>query len=778
MSKRFKKFFGIFLISLFILAVSIFVALHLYRSEIKKNIINKISGKISESLGHDVRIKDLSFSFSEGVNFYYINVKNPASFNAGNLLTIKRLHIKLSLNDLLAGRFFSENVKVISPELILRKDKNGRLNLSDKLLSFFKRESKLKYKINEFKIDSGSFRFYIDSENKNSELYRKLLEIEKINITLKELSSNKGVKTLIDGKADYAGGKLKLHGWVYLKDNPKKFMVSASLDDMPLSNFNEISGKYNLELEKANINAEVFIEGTSEVINIKNRLQINNAVFPYISRGIKEILLKNECRYIANKDLFLIDELSINSGNFLSVHAKGVFRDITRHPDYRTEITVNKLELSALEFPDNYKISGSLKDAIINIHGDSFTIIPEFILKARLRNISVLKEKKNLIQKASMDFNVKSDGKNAVFNINTFIEKLSLKVSGTAKDMASPDRFINFKSEIPDVKAIDIRDALWNVFPDNLLYADMEGAISSELSFAYSEGTLNISGRLKAHELTVSGENGEFTVGPVNGVLPINYRLNKRMKSLNKNLKSNIFSEVPVFEKDNFSNLKNFFKNHEICKNCNRITIGNISYGMPLLKNVNIFLKQDNGIYNIPLLDADISGGKLKGTASVNISDGIDYTAGFIIERLSLKEFCEGFEPIRGYISGLVDGLAFIKGSGVGINKLIGKADLWTYSSKKEKTKLSKEFLKKAGGPALKAYLGDRDFDKGIVSMYFKNGYIIFSELEISNKNIFGIKDLTIKVAPFNNRISIDHLMWTITEAAHRAKSPEADKRK
>ena len=134
-----------------------------------------------------------------------------------------------------------------------------------------------------------------------------------------------------------------------------------------------------------------------------------------------------------------------------------------------------------------------------------------------------------------------------------------------------------------------------------------------------------------------------------------------------------------------------------------------------------------------------------------------------------MARLCEEIEPIKGYISGKVDGAATIKGSGKGSSHVIGKADFWTYKTKREKTRISKEFLKKIGGPTLKTYLGDRNFDKGIMTLYIQNGYIIFDEFEISNRNFIGIQDLSIKVAPFNNRISIDHLMWSITEAAHRA---------
>jgi hypothetical protein len=56
------------------------------------------------------------------------------------------------------------------------------------------------------------------------------------------------------------------------------------------------------------------------------------------------------------------------------------------------------------------------------------------------------------------------------------------------------------------------------------------------------------------------------------------------------------------------------------------------------------------------------------------------------------------------------------------------------------------------------------------VGVYLQKGDLIFKELEISNKNFLGITDLSVKVAPLSNRIGLDHLLWTIVEAAERAK--------
>jgi hypothetical protein len=167
---------------------------------------------------------------------------------------------------------------------------------------------------------------------------------------------------------------------------------------------------------------------------------------------------------------------------------------------------------------------------------------------------------------------------------------------------------------------------------------------------------------------------------------------------------------------------------------------------------------------------ANIFGGKLDGSAFVDLTKGLNYRAGFLIKGLSMATLCERIEPIKGFISGKVDGIATFKGTGIGLPHLIGMADFWSYAAPNEKTMISKEFLQKIGGPSVRAYLGNRNFDNGVLSLYLQNGDMIFKQMEISNRNFFGIKDLDVKVAPFNNRIAVDKFLWAITEAALRAK--------
>jgi hypothetical protein len=137
---------------------------------------------------------------------------------------------------------------------------------------------------------------------------------------------------------------------------------------------------------------------------------------------------------------------------------------------------------------------------------------------------------------------------------------------------------------------------------------------------------------------------------------------------------------------------------------------------------------------------------------------------------MSLTALCDGFKPIQGFISGKVNGIGSFKGSQAGLQGLMGRAEFWADPKGGEKMRISREFLERIGGPTAKLYLGERRFDTGIMDVYLLDGYLIFKELELSNRNLLGMTDLSVKVAPLSNRIALDHLLWTITEAATRAK--------
>lgn len=379
----------------------------------------------------------------------------------------------------------------------------------------------------------------------------------------------------------------------------------------------------------------------------------------------------------------------------------------------------------------------------------------------RGRNISITNaNNRAMLKNAAVSSDLVFQGSGMQIKADASVSGLALALSGTGDNVFEDSRLFRLSLHIPEIMAGDIRAAFWDIFPDRLLYAGLDGSVSVNLSTTLSSNAVTADGGISLNNISIEGENREYSIGPVNGMLPIHYHSKDRAGST---------ASLQIYERDNFDELKKEFSGSKYHTG-KEITIGSVRYGFRLLQDISLWVEQTGRSLKINSISAKMFGGRVRGTALADFGDGLHYRAGIITDGVSLTELCNEMPPIRGYISGRIDGIAAIKGSGAGLARVTGKADFWTYSAEEEKTSISREFLEKLGGPQVKAYLGERRFDKGIMGIYLQKGFIIFRELEISNRNFLGITDLSVKVAPLNNRISIDHLMWTMIEAAQRAK--------
>jgi hypothetical protein len=369
--------------------------------------------------------------------------------------------------------------------------------------------------------------------------------------------------------------------------------------------------------------------------------------------------------------------------------------------------------------------------------------------------------KRTLIKNLSVDAGLTFEGRDIAFGLNMTAGTVPARISGEVKRVTEKERTYTARVDLPEVKAAAIRDSFWDIFPDGLLYTGLDGSLSSRVEISGGGGVLRANGALTLKDFTLTGENDEYSLGPVNGVMPIGYARPSAGEQA---------ASLPSFDRSDFEKLKGIYAGQNREPGFSSITLGTFRYGFRLLEDISLLVKQQDGVYTIGRFSANIFGGKLNGAAVITTSGGPGYRGGAMIEGLSLKKVCDNIEPVKGYITGKVDGVMTIKGSGVGLSGLIGKGDFWTYSSKAEKTKISREFLHKIAGPSLKSYVGDRSFDRGVMSFYLQKGFVVFKQLEISNRNFFGMTDLSLKVAPYNNRIAIDRLLWSITEASQRAK--------
>jgi len=753
MSFQIKRLLKVISLLLVIFSVCILALAYLRYRDLKNSLITKIADEATSFIGQKVEIRDLSIESASDIIIHDISVKNPAGSISGELLRIRKLHLKMKYAGLPAGKLNFQNITVYSPELTIVRDKEGRMNISEKLMDFFKRKPTARYRVDELTIESGLFDFNKDKK------YR----CDNVSMHLKNLSSDSDTKTEIKGSASYAAGRIGVDGWAYLKDKSKKMNISVFSDGVSLSAFRDILDKYKINTVQTKIAMDLTAEGDMDNgVNFKSKFQIKNpGLYPFRNE-IKDIMFSADAFLNMQEGSILLKDISLEADGILGLRADALIKDLMKNPVVSSELKINRIDLSALRIREDLALSGVMTSDIIHIKGMSKEMLPEISGTIFIKSAALKKEStKNIFKDANFNCIFKSKGGDLGFTLRSVMGKISTDLSGTIKKVMQKDRIAEIKINQPEVKIADIRETFWEIFPDSLLYAGLDGAMSSEALISFAPDILKVNGTLRISEFILQGENGEYSIGPVNGAMPIAYSKTNDEKKVLK---------LPSFDRSEFDNQIKYYSQKTFGNDYSRITIGSLNYGFKFSDNINIWIKQEGSVLNIGRFSGNIFGGRLNGSAVVDVSDDLNYRVGVILEGLSLTKLCDGIEPIKGYISGKVDGIASLKGKGTGISQLIGKADFWTYSTKEEKTKISRDFLQRVGGPSMGAYLRDRNFDKGIMSLYLQNGFIIFKELEMSNRNLLGITDLSIKVAPLSNRIEIDHLMWSITEAAQRAK--------
>lgn len=595
-------------------------------------------------------------------------------------------------------------------------------------------------------------------------------------------------KFSVEGLADIRNVQYKKYNIPQLHT---EFIIENRGENIALKNLN-IDGKdFKLTSELVTVN---FLEKGKKV-EATIRAEKLNAYYPVKKAEIRDTSLHLDIRRISNliegTSNFSIGSLWFNGIHTGSIRGGGKFNNeifsleipkaevfhgnVRLKADGRIskslyplkielcteDIDLGKMSEETMKIIDlPYRVSGNLKRFIFDGILENAGVL-EGRAKIEAEKIEVLDKKtKSILKDISMIGDGEFKGEDISFIIEASEGRISADISGSVKKFFKKDRLFEIKITHPEIKLTDVRETLWEVFPDSFLYAELGGSFSSVFSIKYTASSLQVNGKLKLNNIVLEGENREYYVGPINGVIPIGYK-KPRVKAV---------KDTPLFERSEFNNLKKYFSRGIDDSTYSKITIGSLMYGFKLLDNITLWVKQESNIFNVERFSADVFGGKMYGTAVFDISNGYNYKVGSILKGLRLSTLCEEITPIRGYLSGMVDGFIHLKGTNGGISTILGKTNFWTYSAKGESTKLSREFLKKVGGQSIKTYLGDRNFNKGFMDLYVQNGFLIFHELEISNKNFFGFTDLLIKVAPFNNRIAIDDLMWTITEAANRVR--------
>lgn len=127
---------------------------------------------------------------------------------------------------------------------------------------------------------------------------------------------------------------------------------------------------------------------------------------------------------------------------------------------------------------------------------------------------------RNILKDAVFRAEIEVMGKDLAIQAEAAMASLLTRLSGTMKEFMGENRHVQLKGTLSEVRASEIRNSFWDIFPDSLLYVGLQGFISSTLSVDYRKDSLEILGDLLLRDFILEGENAEYSVGPINGTLP------------------------------------------------------------------------------------------------------------------------------------------------------------------------------------------------------------------------------------------------------------------
>ncbi|MGH7411235.1 MAG: hypothetical protein ACREJ6_09315 [Candidatus Methylomirabilis sp.] len=342
---------------------------------------------------------------------------------------------------------------------------------------------------------------------------------------------------------------------------------------------------------------------------------------------------------------------------------------------------------------------------------------------------------------------------------------LTLMLGGGLPIGRGPDRPSRFHLTLPSTEMSSLRTLLAAFTPTQLANARYAGQIQGDLELTGRtyHGTLVLRAvGLESNLLRLEGLDGTIPlaggVGQASG---------PARTSTIERIGSGALSEE-AYEKAR----RGLLQTSKEERDRHSLTVASMRYGPIELRDLTASLAPDSNGIGIRHFAFQSWGGKADGWGTIDPLRR-EATLDLLIEGLSLQAICDAFPPIRGYISGKINGLAHLSLPGPTLDKAQGGARFWAVNSPQERKEISRTLIEKLAGQRIRYFnpFGqDRRYDRGVLDVSLKRGDLVFHELDISHSTL-GIKDLDIKVSPSFNKIGVAHLIESIIEAAERIKA-------
>lgn len=342
-------------------------------------------------------------------------------------------------------------------------------------------------------------------------------------------------------------------------------------------------------------------------------------------------------------------------------------------------------------------------------------------------------------------------------------EGVSLRLKGEVKKPFDVLREGRIAFSMQRTPLAGIIDQFVNMLPRFIQEASVDGSVATEGAIVLHDGKQLLEGALQFTNVLFEVQSQKLKAEEISGSLP--FSLDVSGKTTYKT------PETADFSRENYARLLGELAAKS--DNGQLLRIGSVSFGSLDLGEVLLRTSVVEGVTRLVSLRSSLYEGAVLGTGFVVVKNGINYRVDLLINGLSLKRFCATIPKIRDYISGRVDGVISLNGAGKGVAGITGFTELWAREGPGEKMLVSKTFLQKLSGKQLSGFFfrSDRTFDQAEISAVLQDGYLTFDKLDISNTNLFGIRDLKVEVAPSQNRIALDHLLDAVKQAAVRGKA-------
>jgi hypothetical protein len=453
------------------------------------------------------------------------------------------------------------------------------------------------------------------------------------------------------------------------------------------------------------------------------------------------------------------------SGSFLGGNLKGrVFVKITQTPNLiqsqieleRASIPLNNLNLSLGELDFSFK--GSLQKSFL----------PKGKGEINFSNLTIGSGKKFSSVRGKLQ--IETFGETIIFK-NRFIEDgegVGITLNARIENPLNGNR--SLKLNLPLTPLASIQRILSPALPDILRNGEFKGVVSLDLvSNHFLNKETSINGNLSIKDVSFSGKfNGtHFLINDINGYVPIRDKINPgvSLASLMRN------SEGHELNKKVFKNFLDLVNSDNTRNGEDFLMIKEIEYGFLRLENIECEIELNRDRINLRRLEPKLYKGHVFGTVQLDFGEG-KYNFSFLFKKISLKSISNSIPSTKDYITGRINGITWISGEGNKLNKLDGAFNFWAIESK-EPRRIGKAFLQKLGVKEKFFLRSSRKYDKGELYGYIKDGVITFKKLEISHR-IFGIiEDLSIRVDPKRNSISVAHFLSVMRETAKRASKGE-----